>query len=82
MVILHEITIDQGLILETAALFTSYDVNVTRMNSFDVKNVPLPTSAASLEFKIYDATEAKTSLKIASSSLGIFFVILLNLSNF
>ena len=42
MVILHEITIDQGLILETAALFTSYDVNVTRMNSFDVKNVPLP----------------------------------------
>ena len=27
------------------------------------------------EFKIYDATIAKTSLKIASSSLSIFFVI-------
>ena len=28
------------------------------------------------EFKIYDATVAKTSLKIASSSLSIFFVII------
>ena len=27
------------------------------------------------EFKIYDATVAKTSLKIASASLSIFFVI-------
>ena len=28
------------------------------------------------EFKIYDATVAKTSLKIASSSLSIFFIIM------
>ena len=28
------------------------------------------------EFKIYDATVAKTSLKIASSSLSVFFVII------
>ena len=28
------------------------------------------------EFKIYDATEAKTSLKIASSSFSIYFAIM------
>ena len=28
------------------------------------------------EFKIYDATVAKTSLKIASSSFSIYFVIM------
>ena len=28
------------------------------------------------EFKIYDATVAKTSLKIASSSLSIFYIIM------
>ena len=34
------------------------------------------SSCVTREFKIYDATVAKTSLKIASSSLSIFFVII------
>ena len=33
-------------------------------------------SSTNREFKIYDATVAKTSLKIASSGLSIFFVII------
>ena len=40
MGVLHDIAPDEGLILETAALLTCYDVNLTRMNSlmpnFDV----------------------------------------------
>ena len=36
----------------------------------------LRASLASREFKIYDATVAKTSLKITSSSFSIYFVIM------
>ena len=35
-----------------------------------------PGTAHIREFKIYDATVAKTSLKIASSSVSIYFVIM------
>lgn len=37
MGVLHDITPDERLILETAALLTCYDVNLTCMNSFDAK---------------------------------------------
>ena len=51
------------------------------LSNMQICGVLLPSSSWFLklpirEFKIYDATLVKTSLKIASSSLSIFFVII------
>ena len=43
---------------------------------FTVIHLPACSKTYIREFKIYDATATKTSLKIASSSLSIFFVII------